>query len=258
MEHAVVSREEWLEARKVLLQKEKEVTRLRDQMLRERRALPWVKIEKEYVFDSESGPVTLADLFDGRSQLIVQHFMLGPDWEEGCPGCSFGADHVAGALVHLENHDVTYVAVSRAPLARIQAYHARMGWPFRWVSSYNTDFNYDFNVSFTPEQIENKTGTYNFTQVAGNDELPGDSAFYKNEAGEIFHTFSQYGRGGEEALTTYMYLDIAPKGRNEEGDMMDWMRRHDTYPHQPKSWTPAPVTIPVVSGGGGCGCGCEH
>jgi predicted dithiol-disulfide oxidoreductase (DUF899 family) len=253
MEHTVVSQEEWIEARKALLQREKEVTRLRDQMLRERQSLPWVKIEKDYVFDSESGPVALADLFDGRSQLIVYHFMFGPDWAEGCPGCSYLADHVGGTLAHLENHDVTWVAVSRAPLPKIQEYHARMGWPFRWVSSFGSDFNYDFGVSFTPDQIANGTGRYNYSdQPVESDELPGASAFYKNADGEIFHTYSEYARGGEEKLTTYMYLDIASLGRNEEGNMSDWMRRHDTYAHQPKSWTPNVEAVPVVSGGSTC------
>lgn len=255
MSNAVVTREEWIEARKELLQREKEVTRLRDKMLAERRALPWVKIEKDYMFESESGPVSLPDLFDGRSQLIIQHFMFGPDWEEGCPGCSFGADHVGGALVHLENHDVTYVAVSRAPLAKIREYHVRMGWPFRWVSSFGSDFNFDFGVSFTPEQIASGTGRYNFSdQPVDSDELPGGSSFYKNEAGEIFHTFSEFGRGGEESITTYMILDTAPLGRNETEGMGDWMRRHDTYEHQPKNYTPKHAAVPVVSGGSGCGC----
>lgn len=258
MEHAVATREAWNDARIALLKHEKEMTKLRDKIRAERQSLPWVKIDKDYAFESESGKVSLVDLFDGRSQLIIYHFMFGPDWEEGCPGCSFQCDHVAGALVHLENHDVTFVAVSRAPLPKIQAYHARMGWPFRWVSSFGSDFNYDFHVSFTPEQIANGTGRYNFSdQPVDMDELPGESAFYKNDAGEIFHTYTAYSRGNEEAITTYMYLDNAPLGRNETGDMMDWMRRHDTYEHQPKSYTPQHTTVPVVSGGSGCGCGCD-
>ncbi|MGH2549926.1 MAG: DUF899 domain-containing protein [Thermomicrobiales bacterium] len=257
MNNAVVTRQEWIEARKELLQREKEVTKLRDKMLTERHALPWVKIDKDYVFESESGPVSLADLFDGRSQLIVYHFMFGPDWEEGCPGCSFLSDHVGGTLAHLENHDVTFVSVARAPLAKIQAYHARMGWPFRWVSSFGSDFNFDFGVSFTPEQIANGTGRYNFSEEAvGSDELPGASAFYKDEKGDIYHTYSEFGRGGEEEITTYMYLDIAPLGRNEADGMGDWMRRRDTYEHQPKDYTPQHANVPVVSGGSGCGCGC--
>jgi len=258
MDHAVVSQQEWLAARTALLAQEKAVADQFDQMLRDRQALPWVKVEKDYVFDGPDGPVTLSELFDGRSQLVIQHFMFMPEWDEGCPGCSFLADHIGPTLVHLENHGVTYVAVSRAPIEKIQPYHARMEWPFRWVSSANNDFNYDFNVSFTDEQIANGTGNYNFDEVPDFGELPGSSAFYKNEAGEIFRTYSAYGRGGELTLTTYMVLDIAPLGRNEGGDMEDWMRRHDSYDHQPVNHAPKKTAVPVVSGGSGCGCGCDH
>jgi predicted dithiol-disulfide oxidoreductase (DUF899 family) len=206
MEHAVVSEMEWIEARTELLRKEKEMTRLRDGLSRQRRELPWRKVEKEYVFDTDQGTKTLADLFDGRSQLIVKHFMFGPGWKEGCVGCSFEVDHIGGALLHLPHHDVSYVAVARAPLAEIEAFKKRMGWSFPWVSSYGSDFNYDFHVSFTTEQVEKGEGYYNYAVRPINiDELSGLSAFYRNEAGEIFHTYSSYGRGTEEMLGTYMY-----------------------------------------------------
>jgi predicted dithiol-disulfide oxidoreductase (DUF899 family) len=231
-EHAVVSEAEWTRARVELLKKEKEMTRLRDELSRQRRELPWRKVEKEYVFDTPEGRKTLADLFAGRSQLIVKHFMFGPGWKEGCVGCSFEVDHIEGALTHLENHDVSYVAVARAPLAEIEAFKKRMGWHFRWVSSYGSDFNYDFHVSFTPEQVAKGEAYYNYkVQSPGIDELSGNSVFYRNEAGEIFHTYSVYGRGNEEALGTYMYLDLTPKGRNEtgRGNLTDWVRHHDRY-----------------------------
>ncbi|MBB2969618.1 thioredoxin family protein [Mesorhizobium sp. RMAD-H1] len=236
MHHPVVSREEWLAARRALLAREKEMTRLRDELNAERLALPWVKIEKNYVFDTVEGKKTLAELFGGRSQLIVNHFMLGPGWEAGCVGCSFGADHIDGALVHLENHDVSFVAVSRAPLPEIRAYKNRMGWRFNWVSSHDTDFNYDYHVSFTPEELAKGKVFYNFTQIDAADafeELPGMSAFYKDEAGNVFHTYSTYARGAEELIGTFMILDRAPKGRNET-TIMNWVRRHDEYENAPK------------------------
>jgi predicted dithiol-disulfide oxidoreductase (DUF899 family) len=232
MDHAVVSREEWLTARRALLEKEKAQTRMRDALAAERRALPWVRIEKEYVFDTRDGRKTLADLFDGRSQLIVKHFMLAPGWGEGCVGCSFECDHVEGALVHLENHDVSYVAVARAPLPEIEAFRKRMGWRFRWVSSFGSDFNYDLHVSFTPEEVAAGRGFYNYRlDEVTVEELSGFSVFYKNEQGEVFHTYSAYGRGAEEVLGTYMLLDLTPKGRNESprGDLTDWVRHHDRY-----------------------------
>lgn len=234
MDHPkIVSRAEWLAARKVLLAGEKQLTRAYDEMARQRRALPWVKVEKTYLFETTAGPKTLAELFDGRSQLAVNHFMFGPDWSEGCVGCSFGADHTDGMLPHLEHHDVTYVAVSRAPLTQIQAYRQRMGWRFNWVSSFGGDFNYDFNVSFTPEQIATGEMFYNFRQVqAQGEEQPGLSAFYQNPDGEIFHTYSCFGRGDEHLLGAYVLLDMMPKGRNEtgpNGNLTDWVRRHDSY-----------------------------
>ncbi|PZM17198.1 DUF899 domain-containing protein [Rhizobium tubonense] len=227
----IVSRDAWLEASRKLLAKEKEMTRMRDRLNAERAAMPWVKVEENYVFDTANGRKTLSELFDGRSQLIVYHFMLGPNWEAGCPGCSFLADHLDGALPHLTNHDVTLVAVARAPLAKIDAYKKRMGWHFPWVSSAGSTFNFDYNVSFTEEDLAKDKVIYNFTAIDaanGNDELPGLSAFYRDEAGNVFHTYSSYGRGPEDLIGTLMILDRAPKGRNE-GSTMDFVRRHDEY-----------------------------
>jgi predicted dithiol-disulfide oxidoreductase (DUF899 family) len=232
MEHAVVSEQEWLEARRQLLAEEKAFTRMRDRLAAMRRALPWVKVEKNYAFEGPEGPVTLSDLFQGRSQLIVKHFMFGPDWEEGCVGCSFECDHVEGALIHLEHHDVSYAVVSRAPIEKIEAYRRRMGWRFTWVSSYQNDFNFDFHVSFRPEDVVDGQVYYNYEQRPFEiDELSGRSVFYKDQAGEIFHTYSAFARGGEMFLGTYSYLDITPNGRNEtiNGNLTDWVRRHDQY-----------------------------
>jgi predicted dithiol-disulfide oxidoreductase (DUF899 family) len=225
----VASREEWLEARKALLVHEKEETRLRDRNAAERLALPWVKIDKTYTFDTPTGRKTLDQLFDGRNQLVVYHFMLPPEWEAGCSGCSFLADHLDGTLPHLNHHDVTLIAVSRAPLNKIAAYKTRMGWKFTWVSSFGDDFNYDFGVSFGPDAVA-AGATYNFEPVGPDaGEAPGMSCFYKDQAGQVFHTYSSYGRGGEDLIGTYMILDRAPLGRNESGNMADWMRRHDEY-----------------------------
>jgi predicted dithiol-disulfide oxidoreductase (DUF899 family) len=236
--HSVVSQKEWLAARQELLLKEKQATHLRDEINAQRLALPWVKVEKRYIFDTPGGKKTLADLFDGRSQLMVYHFMLGPGWAAGCPGCSFLSDHIDGALPHLEHHDVTLTAVSRAPLPEIEAYKTRMGWQFPWVSSFASDFNYDYNVSFTKADMAQGV-FYNFTKMppranAEESEQPGLSAFYKNDAEEIFHTYSSYGRGPEELIGTLMILDRAPKGRNEKSTM-DFMRRHDEYQNAPKT-----------------------
>jgi predicted dithiol-disulfide oxidoreductase (DUF899 family) len=231
MQNQVVSREEWLEARHALLLREKEATHLRDRVNAERMALPWVKVDKDYVFDTPQGGKTLSDLFDGRSQLLVYHFMLGPDWDAGCPGCSFLSDHVDGTLPHLNNHDVTWVAVSRAPLEKIEAYKTRMGWKFPWASSSGTDFNFDYHVSFTPQDLAKGKAVYNFSAIESdnaNDELPGMSAFYRNERGEVFHTYSTYARGLEEMVGTLMVLDRAPKGRNEDSTM-NFVKRHDEY-----------------------------
>lgn len=235
--HKVVSRQEWLEARRAHLANEKALTRARDALARERRDLPWVKVDKIYTFDGPDGRETLADLFAGRSQLIVNHFMLGPGWAEGCVGCSFGADHIDGTLPHLEHHDVSFVTVSRAPLPQIEAYQKRMGWRFKWVSSYLSDFNYDFHVSFDREELDKGEVFYNFgpNKNAG-EEMPGTSVFYRNPAGEIFHTYSAYARGDEAILGTYMLLDMTPKGRNETGpafNLTDWVKHHDRYDDTP-------------------------
>lgn len=233
LQNAVVSRDDWLEARKALLAREKELTRQRDELNAARRALPWVKVEKIYVFDTLDGRKTLGELPEGRSQMIVHHFMFGPGWTEGCIGCSFAADHAEGALVHLENHDVSYLRVSRASLAELEAYRQRMGWRARWVSAHDSDFNYDFNVSFTSEQLASGKIDYNYAKSGiQSEDLSGFSVFYRNDEGDIFHTYSTYGRGDELMDTTYMYLDLTPKGRNEAGphyNLMDWVKRHDSY-----------------------------
>ncbi|MET0279479.1 MAG: thioredoxin family protein [Pseudorhodoplanes sp.] len=233
MHQKIVSRDEWLKARKEHLVAEKALTKARDALCRQRRELPWVKVNKHYVFDTPQGTKTLAELFEGRSQLIVKHFMLAPGQKDGCVGCSFEVDHVEGALQHIEQHDVKFVSVARAPLAEIEAFKDRMGWRFDWVSSYGSDFNYDFNVSFTPEQVATGAAIYNFEETAVPlEDLSGFSVFYKNEAGDIFHTYSSFGRGGEEVLGSYMLLDMTPKGRNEPGpnyNLTDWVRHHDRY-----------------------------
>jgi len=225
----IVSEADWIDARRKLLADEKELTRARDRIAQARRDLPWMKIEKSYEFDTADGKKTLADLFEGRSQLIIQHFMFGPDWKAGCPGCSFSADHADAAYLHLQHHDVTYVAVSRAPLARLLAYRKRMGWHFNWVSALDSDFNFDFHVSFTPEQIAAGKAYYNFELTDNTmDELPGESVFFKDKDGTVYLTYQEFGRGGEEILSAYMLLDLTPKGRNESGPM-EWVRRHDEY-----------------------------
>lgn len=229
----VVSPAEWLEPRRALLEKEKELTRFRDQLAAERRALPWVRVEKQYVFDAPQGKVTLADLFEGHSQLFVKHFMMGPGQVGQCVGCSLEVDHLEGALVHLQNHDVAYAVVARAPIAEIESVRKRMGWRFRWVSSYHSEFNYDFHVSFTPKQIATGRAFYNYEYGdPGLEDLSGDSVFVKDDAGQIFHTYSTYGRGGEEFLGVYRYLDATPKGRGEDGPyntLADWVRPKNMY-----------------------------
>lgn len=236
MQHAIVSQNEWLAARKALLAKEKEFTRARDQLSEARRALPWLKVEKNYVFEGSNGRETLFDLFDGKSQLIVYHFMLGPGWVQGCPSCSFLADHFDGAVIHLAQRDVTFVAVSRAPFAEIEAYKKRMGWKFKWVSSFGNDFNRDFHVSFTKDEMA-KDAEYNYTvDKIPSEELPGLSAFIRDENGKVFHTYSSYARGLDTLVGTYNFLDMAPKGR-DEGALpwtMAWVRRHDEYEDKPK------------------------
>ncbi len=231
MNHPVVTRDQWLAERKALLAREKELTHLGDQVARERRALPWVRIDKDYVFDTPDGRRPLVELFDGRRQLLVQHFMLAPGWQAGCKSCSYMADHTDGAMVHLTQRDVTFVAVSRAPLAEIERFRQRMGWRFRWVSSHGTDFNYDFRVSFAPDERANGGGDYNYGRTPPGDEMPGISAFVKNDAGEVFHTYSTYGRGVEVMMHTYRLLDLTAQGRDEDGlgFTMAWVRHHDRY-----------------------------
>jgi len=231
--HRIVSQDEWLVARRAHLAEEKAFTRARDALSRQRRELPWVKVEKPYVFDGPNGKATLAELFAGKSQLIVYHFMLGPGWEAGCPSCSLLADHFDGAVIHLAQRDVTFVVVSRAPLAQIEAFKRRMGWHFKWVSSFGNDFNYDYHVSFTPEQKAKGGVSYNYQDNTEfpSEEAPGASVFYKSATGDIYHTYSSYGRGLDILIGTYNMLDLAPKGRDED-DLawsMAWVRHHDRY-----------------------------
>ncbi|HUG26571.1 DUF899 domain-containing protein [Piscinibacter sp.] len=238
VDHPVVSTERWIAERKALLAREKELTRLRDQIAAERRALPWERVEKHYVFDTPEGRRTLTELFEGRRQLMVQHFMFGPGWEQGCPSCSFMADHIDGMNVHLAQRDVTLRVVSRAPLAEIERFRQRMGWQFKWVSSYGTDFNRDFGVTFTPEELAQGELHYNYgawRQLS--EELPGISVFYKDEAGDVFHTYSTYGRGVEVMMGTYDMLDLTPKGRDEDAlsYTMQWVRHHDRYEPEPSA-----------------------
>lgn len=230
--NSIVSRETWLEARRDLLAAEKDLTHRGDRVAELRRKLPRVRVETPYVFEGPNGQITLADLFAGRSQLLVQHFMLGPGWTEGCKSCSYMADHADGMTPHLAQRGVTFVAVSRAPYVEIERFHRRMGWRFSWVSSNANSFNHDFRVSFTPEEIATGRIDYNFGgSPHGNDELPGISAFVKDEAGEVFHTYSTYGRGVEVMMGTYRMLDLTSKGRAEEGlpHTMQWVRHHDRY-----------------------------
>jgi predicted dithiol-disulfide oxidoreductase (DUF899 family) len=230
--HPIVSSERWLSERKALLAREKELMRLHDQVARERRALPWERIDKDYVFDTAEGRRTLSELFDGRRQLLVQHFMFGPGWEQGCPSCSFMADHTDGMNVHLAQRDITLVAISRAPLADIARFRQRMGWQFRWVSSHGSDFNHDFNVSFTPEEQARGEVYYNYgMRPFPVEEAPGVSVFYKVDAGQVFHTYSTYGRGVEVMMGAYNMMDLTPKGRDERDvpHKMEWVRHHDRY-----------------------------
>jgi predicted dithiol-disulfide oxidoreductase (DUF899 family) len=228
----IVTRDEWVAARKELLVKEKALTDARDALASERRQLPMVKVEKSYIFDTPSGRKTLAELFNGRSQLMIYHFMMGPDWAEGCPSCSFLADSIDGTTIHLAHRDVTLMAVSRAPLANIEAFKQRMGWKFPWASSFGSDFNRDFGVSFTEEDLASGNALYNYEPIRYPlDEAPGLSVFLETASGEVFHTYSTYARGGEAFIGTYHYLDFAPKGRDESGlaFTMAWLRHHDRY-----------------------------
>lgn len=230
--HRVVTPNDWIAERKALLAREKDLTRLRDQIARERRALPWVRIEKDYVFDTPAGPRQLVDLFQGRRQLLVQHFMLGPGWEQGCKSCSFMADHLDGISVHLAQRDIALLAVSRAPLAEIEHFRQRMGWKFTWASSNGNAFNRDFHVSFAPEDRVDGEVYYNYHLTAfPADEAPGISIFAKNEVGEVFHTYSTFGRGVEVMMGAYNLIDLTPRGREEQDlpHTMAWVRHHDCY-----------------------------
>ena len=228
----IVSRDEWLEARRKLLREEKEFTRLGDELSLKRRQLPWVKVDKEYSFEGPKGKQSLSDLFEDKSQLIVYHFMYGPDWDDGCPSCSFWADNFNGIDIHLKHRDANLVVISRASLAALETYKKRMGWTFNWFSSLGSDFNYDYQVSFTADELEKGEIFYNFD--IGNfpaDEAPGISVFYKNPEGEVFHSYSCYARGLDMLNGAYHYLDLLPKGRDED-DLdftMAWLRRHDQY-----------------------------
>ena len=231
--HALVSKDEWLAARRLLLAREKELTAQRDLVNAERRRLPWLPVDKAYVFDGPKGPESLADLFEGRSQLIVYNFMFGPDWEEGCPSCSFLADHIDGALAHLAARDITLAVVSRAPMAQLAAFKQRMGWRFKWVSSFGSDFNHDHHVSFTPEELAGGKVNYNYRmeEVAGMEELHGISVFARDGQGHVFHTYSSYARGADLLVGAYNYMDLTSKGRDEDGlpFPMAWVRHHDKY-----------------------------
>jgi predicted dithiol-disulfide oxidoreductase (DUF899 family) len=257
-DHKVVSREEWVAARLELMGEEKALTQLRDAVSQRRRALPWMRVDKEYVFETPEGKRTLADLFAGRSQLIVYHFMWRKELGAGCVGCSFLSDHVDGANQHLAQHDVTFVAVSRAPLEDLLAFQRRMGWKFDWVSSLGSDFNFDYHVSFRPEELGSGQVYYNFRKTkASIEELSGISVFHRAEDGTIYHTYSSYGRGNEEVVGAYMWLDLTPKGRNETGPtftLADWVRHHDRYG--------AGGYVDATGGyiapeGARLGCGCE-
>jgi predicted dithiol-disulfide oxidoreductase (DUF899 family) len=248
----IVSRDEWLAARKKLLAKEKQLTHQRDTIAAERRQLPWVRVEKNYVFDSPGGKKTLADLCDRKSQLIVYHFMFGSEWKEGCPSCSFNMDHTDGALAHLSQRDVAFAAVSRAPLSKIEEFKKRMGWRFAWVSSFGTDFNYDYRTSFTEEEMAKGKVEYNFDLAEfPSAEAPGISVFYKDGSDTLFHTYSAYARGTENVVNTYNYLDLVPKGRDEDclPFTMSWVRHHDRYADgyladADKPYWPAEATAP--------------
>jgi predicted dithiol-disulfide oxidoreductase (DUF899 family) len=239
--HEVVSNADWVEARKRLLAKEKEFTRMRDQLSAERRTLPWMRVDKDYTFDGPDGRETLAQLFGDRSQLVVYHFMFAPEWDVGCKSCSFWADNFNGITAHLRQRDVAFVAISRAPLAKLQAFARRLGWTFKWVSSQGTDFNYDFNVSFQPEALARGDATYNFARLSSlrsggtvlniaPSDMPGISVFTKDASGAIFRTYSTYGRGLDMMNTAYHYLDLVPKGRDEAGQpIMAWVKLRDLY-----------------------------
>jgi predicted dithiol-disulfide oxidoreductase (DUF899 family) len=232
LDHPVVSHADWLAARKELLKQEKELTSLSDRVNQARRALPWERVETNYIFDGPDGKVTLAELFEDKRQLVIYHFMYAPGWKEGCVGCSHLSDHIDGARQHFEQVDVAFAAISRGTLAELEAYKKRMGWSFRWFSSNGSDFNYDHGVSFTPEQVASGDVGYNYgTSKSVYDELPGVSVFYKDEAGDVFHTYSAYSRGLDILVGSFRFLDLTPKGRCDSED--DWLRRHDDYENTP-------------------------
>jgi predicted dithiol-disulfide oxidoreductase (DUF899 family) len=230
--HKIVSRTEWTAARKELLAREKQFTHERDRLSAARRDLPWVRVTENYVFERARGKATLAELFDGRSQLVVYHFMFGPDWKAGCKSCSFWADNFNGIVEHLKHRDVTLMAISRAPLAKLTAFARRLGWTFEWASSVDNTFNHDFGVSFTPDELAGGAISYNYGQFAnGGSEMPGISVFSKDAEGNVFHTYSCYARGLDMLNGAYHYLDLVPKGRDEESlpHTMSWLRLHDDY-----------------------------
>jgi predicted dithiol-disulfide oxidoreductase (DUF899 family) len=229
--HRVVPHEEWLAARKALLAREKEFTRLRDELTQARRDLPWEAVEKEYIFEGPDGKVSLADAFDGKRQLVVYHFMFAPEWDAGCKSCSFWADNFNDIPPHLRARDISFVAISRAPIDKLEAYRRRMGWNFRWLSSSGSDFNYDFGVSFRPEDVQKHEVVYNYRVMDPEDETewPGISVFFKDKDGRIYHTYSAYSRGIDLLNGAYNYIDLTPKGRDEGDNIMSWVRRHDEY-----------------------------
>lgn len=252
--HKVVSRDEWLKARLAHLAAEKEFTRKRDELSRQRRELPWERVQKSYTFEGPNGPETLASLFGERSQLIVYHFMLGPNWEEGCRSCSFLADHFDGMQIHLEHRDVTFAVVSQAPYPVIRAFQERMGWHFHWVSAFANDFQRDYGVHFTKQELEGEVD-YNYGKTRfGAEEAPGVSVFSKDETGEVFHTYSAYARGLDSLIGTYQFLDLVPKGRDEEGlaFSMSWVRHHDRYAADYILDPAAPYQKPREMSGGCC------
>ena len=228
--HLVVSREEGLKARAAFLKKEKEFTKLRDDLSRQRSELPWVKVDKQYVFEGPNGKETLPQLFENRSQLVVYHFMFSPEWDAGCPHCSHWADNFNGVIVHLNHRDVTMVAISRASYSKVAAYKKRMGWSFKWLSSHDNDFNLDYHVSFTPDELKKKKALFNYTmQDPGSADREGTSVFFKDRSGNVFHTYSTYARGIDMMNVDYQYLDLVPKGRDEGDRGPYWVRRHDEY-----------------------------
>ena len=259
-QHEVVSHEQWIQARKEFLAQEKEFTRQRDEISRLRRELPWEKVEKKYEFEGPAGKLTFADLFGGRSQLVMYHFMLGPGWAEGCPSCSYISDHFDGMTIHLANRDVNLVVVSRAPIAEIEAFKKRMGWRFRWVSSFGSDFNYDYQVSLKPDDVGKGKVYYNYDYTEfPSQERPGLSVFFKDSAGDIFHTYSTYARGLDILVGAYNFLDLVPKGRDEAGlkHSMAWVRHHDKYSEGYFVDPAAEWEHPKVAGAHSC-CAGEH